>query len=121
MINGKFTMKKILVLFFCSSFLLFSCSQARGQLEWRTKKYTTYSRLTYTIVLFSLGFVSLFLSGGGDRDMVVASYEEGSKGYTYINMRFGSDTYLAVATDGTYVLIFDDSDGINRWYILHSK
>ncbi|MDR1250700.1 MAG: hypothetical protein LBK62_00880 [Treponema sp.] len=76
--------------------------------------------MTYTIVLFSLSFVSLFLSGGGDKDMIVASYEKGSEGYTYIENRFGSDTYLAVATDKTYVLIWDDSDGKKRWHVLRS-
>jgi hypothetical protein len=73
-------------------------------------------------VLFSLGFVSLFLSSGGDkeavREMIVASYEKGSTGYTYIEDRFGTDTYLAVATDESYILVWTDSDGIEKWYVL---
>jgi hypothetical protein len=101
--------------------LLFSCTQIRGRLEWRSKKYATYNKLTYAIVLLSLSFVSVFLSGGGDKDMLVASYEKGSDGYNYIENRFGKDTYLAVATDESYVLIWDESDGIKKWYVLRYR
>jgi hypothetical protein len=70
------------------------------------------------VILFSLKFVSLFISGGGDKEMLVASYKKGSEGYTYIEKRFGKDTYLAVSTDNSYVLIWNDDDGTEKWHVL---